>query len=420
MNRMRYLLDGISLLSRTYKEMEDARGENYNLFRVIDMTSDETSVHSAFLADLLNPKGLHHAGDAFLRLFLEQIHSKIGLDTNTARVEREKYIGPTTEHTGGRLDLFITDSTGKAIIIENKIHASDQENQMERYHNFAESLKGDYELLYLSLDGEVQDEKKTAKALRRNEHYRTISYETDILKWLEQCREKATDKPLVREGIGHYLNLIKQLTHQTLSKEMEKEMQGLILGNPDYIRNIGNLKRAILSSEVTLQRNFWTDLEKAMEAAGHPVIRDETYRYALDDKKNRIEGYYKGMADNRRYGLEFTVGTCCNVEIRYAIRMDEPLICGFFATEGKGAERKISNKYAHLQTLVAGIGNNYRPDKAGYYLGVKNLVPELFFKALPPETLERLVDMSATVAQIAQSASQDIEAMRKVLQDVAR
>lgn len=38
MNRMRYLLDGISLLSRTYKEMEDARGENYNLFRVIDMT----------------------------------------------------------------------------------------------------------------------------------------------------------------------------------------------------------------------------------------------------------------------------------------------------------------------------------------------------------------------------------------------
>lgn len=66
MNRMRYLLDGISLLSRTYKEMEDARGENYNLFRVIDMTSDETSVHSAFLADLLNPQGLHHAGDAFL------------------------------------------------------------------------------------------------------------------------------------------------------------------------------------------------------------------------------------------------------------------------------------------------------------------------------------------------------------------
>ena len=126
MNRMRYLLDGISLLSRTYKEMEDARGENYNLFRVIDMTSDETSVHSAFLADLLNPKGLHHAGDAFLRLFLEQIHSKIGLDTGTAKVEREKYIGPTTEHTGGRLDLFITDGTGKAIIIENKIHAADQ------------------------------------------------------------------------------------------------------------------------------------------------------------------------------------------------------------------------------------------------------------------------------------------------------
>ncbi len=108
MNEFQFLFDKICLLNQTYKKLEDEKGENYNLFKVIDMTSNETGVHSAFLADLLNPKGMHHMGDVFLKLFTDEFLNGMFFSTETATVEREKYIGPVTTTTGGRLDILIT------------------------------------------------------------------------------------------------------------------------------------------------------------------------------------------------------------------------------------------------------------------------------------------------------------------------
>ena len=121
MNGMQSLFDKICLLNQAYKRLEDEKGESYNLFKVIDMTSNETSVHSAFLADLFNPKGLHHMGDVFLKLFIDEFLNGVSFSTDTVTVEREKYIGPMTTTTGGRLDIIITDAKGKAIIIENRL-----------------------------------------------------------------------------------------------------------------------------------------------------------------------------------------------------------------------------------------------------------------------------------------------------------
>lgn len=116
MNGIQSLFDKICLLNQNYKRQEDEKGESYNLFKVIDKTSNETSVHSAFLADLLNPKGLHHMGDTFLRLFTDEFLNDMSFSTETAVVEREKYIGPVTATTGGRLDIIVTDTDKKAII----------------------------------------------------------------------------------------------------------------------------------------------------------------------------------------------------------------------------------------------------------------------------------------------------------------
>lgn len=352
MNGMQSLFDKICLLNQAYKRLEDEKGESYNLFKVIDMTSNETSVHSAFLADLLNPKGLHHMGDTFLRLFTNEFLNGMSFSTETAIVEREKYIGPVTATTGGRLDIIVTDADRTAIIIENKIYASDQENQLIRYHNYAEKNTSEHKLFYLSLDGTVHDEDKTAKhdnkELIEEEHYFTISYESDILKWLEQCREKVVDKPLIREGISHYINLIKHLTNQTMSKEMEKDLKDLILENPKYIQNLGIIREAINISVVELQRRFWELLKEKMEEFNndvnkYSVIEDKTYRYALDEKEDRINKYYKGNLNNKRYGFEFLVKECGKYEIRYAVRMDEPMVYGFFIIGEKGNKRKISN-----------------------------------------------------------------------------
>lgn len=424
MNGIQSLFDKICLLNQDYKRQEDEKGESYNLFKIIDMTSNETSVHSAFLADLLNPKGLHHMGDTFLRLFTDEFLNDMSFSTETAVVEREKYIGPVTATTGGRLDIIVTDTDKKAIIIENKIYASDQENQLIRYHNYAETNTSEHKLFYLSLDGTVHDEDKTAKhdnkELIEEEHYFTISYESDILKWLELCREKVVDKPLIREGISHYINLIKHLTNQTISKEMEKDLKNLILENPKYIQNLGIIREAINISVVELQRRFWELLKEKMEAAGYPVIENGKYRYALDEKENRINKYYKGNLNNKRYGFEFHVNDCGKYEIRYAVRMDEPMVYGFFIIGEEGNKRKISNdpEFNNIINIISESLPIYKPDKAGYYLGEidwdskQTEFINLQFKKLDSETLYALSNMDETVSKIADSIKRDIKTLR--------
>lgn len=430
MNGIQSLFDKICLLNQAYKRLEDEKGENYNLFKVIDMTSNETSVHSAFLADLLNPKGLHHMGDVFLRLFTDEFLNGMSFSTETAIVEREKYIGPVTATTGGRLDIIITDANKKAIIIENKIYASDQENQLIRYHNYAEKNTSEHKLFYLSLDGTIHDENKTAKhgnkKLIEEEHYFTISYENDILKWLELCREKVVDKPLIREGISHYINLIKHLTNQNISKEMEKDLKDLILENPKYIQNLGIIREAINLSVVGLQRRFWELLKKKMEEFNnddndYSVIEKGEYRYALDEKEDRINKYYKGNLNNKRYGFEFLVNRCGKYEIRYAVRMDEPMVYGFFIRGTEDNKRKISNNQ-EFDNIINTISESlpiYKPDKAGYYLGEidwdskQTKFINLQFKKLDSETLSALAKMDETVSKIAYTIKEDIDTLRE-------
>ena len=167
MNKLIQLFNEIHLLIEKHEQIRKEKGDNYNLFQVINMTSDETRIHSAIIADLLNPEGLHQMGDIFLKLFINKLKQQFKLDKDfdlsNPNVECEKYIGNISEKkdAGGRIDIYISDKS-HYIAIENKIYATDQENQLLRYHNHLESITGVNKLLlYLSLYGEVNDIEKT-------------------------------------------------------------------------------------------------------------------------------------------------------------------------------------------------------------------------------------------------------------------
>ena len=209
------------------------RGECYNVFNVLGVENMELS-HSAFLAALLDPDGSHGMQDAFLKAFIDTIAhggTKPELDTAHAKVYTEYNIGNITETTGGRIDILITDhsetgsgkDSGHAIIIENKIWAADQPNQLQRYDKYAcgtYSSDG-YLLLYLTLDGkEPTDQSKGALT-----NYRCISYRNDIIGWLQQCAQLAFDKPRVRETINQYINLLQQLTNQNTMEQNKEQLQ---------------------------------------------------------------------------------------------------------------------------------------------------------------------------------------------------
>lgn len=214
-NDIKSILKDVEAINRRYdavkKEREDS-GVMYNIFGVLGLTYDEVK-HSAFIASLLSLKR-HGAGTKFLEAFLRMLNLPDFLDPQKTIVETERYIGPTTDTEGGRIDLFLSDGTN-CIIIENKIYAGDQEAQLFRYHNY----KPDAKLIYLTLDG-AEPTKDSLKKLDRDA-VTCISYKYDILSWLKECVQIAANLPYIRETINQYIKTIQQLTDTIMNTNPE-------------------------------------------------------------------------------------------------------------------------------------------------------------------------------------------------------
>ncbi|WP_349294446.1 PD-(D/E)XK nuclease family protein [Saprospira grandis] len=123
--------------------------------------------------------------------------------------------------------------------MENKIRASEQENQLMRYFTFIQKNgHADAILLYLTLNGcESID-----KTLSTGKEYTAISYATHILQWLESCTQLAANHPTLRETIVQYVQLIQKLTNQHSNQLMNKEIAAVILKNSSNLKAFFDLQ----------------------------------------------------------------------------------------------------------------------------------------------------------------------------------
>ena len=232
------LLGQVNDVIKRYKKIDELTGENFNVFRILKLESSEVRMHSAFIAELLNPNGSHGQKDNFLILFVKQFCFKGNqIDTASCRVKVEDYIGPMNEGKteGGRIDITIKDKHENFIIIENKIYAGDQEHQLARYFKHANTA----DIIYLTLEGSSPSEKSRG-TLVDGENYKCYSYKNHLLDWLELCRKEVAVFPIVREAITHYINLIKHLTNQTQNQNMQEELSDLLKLNLEASFTIAN------------------------------------------------------------------------------------------------------------------------------------------------------------------------------------
>lgn len=223
------------------------RGDCFNIFNILGLWSDERS-HSVFLAELLNPVGSHGMRDALLRLFIKDRYNEF--ETNGANVEVEFFIGNKSDDgtSGGRIDIIITSANKQqAIIIENKIYAKDQECQLLRYHNYARKKFKNYKLFYLTLNGEKPSEFSLGG---ENVTYESLSYVDDILNWLRNCQKEVFNKPIVRETIGQYITLIKQLTNNTMEESEKEEILKTVMKDAASVKSA--LKIAECANDIKL------------------------------------------------------------------------------------------------------------------------------------------------------------------------
>lgn len=277
------LLSQVSNINKKYEELAKVTGENFNVFRVLKIHSDEVRMHSALLGELLSPHGSHGQKDVFLKLFIEQ-YNKVGntnlhinnFITQEAKVDIEKHIGAKTEIEGGRIDILITDSKGKKIIIENKIYAGDQEHQLVRYFKHDEASN----LCYLTLDGKTPTDvsikyinpKTKQVEIDLTGKFVQLSYKYDIVNWLEYCLKEAVKHSMLRETIAQYINLIKHLTNQSTNQIMEQEVMNVILKDKDNLTMAMKLSASGDSIQRAVLAKFLESLFDVKRETGYDLL----------------------------------------------------------------------------------------------------------------------------------------------------
>ena len=269
----------ILVREKTQQEETRKRGERFNIFEILGLQTSEVRLHSAIIAELLNPEGNHGLGDKFLKAFLEDVLSKqasFKMDTTSTKVKKEYPIGFITEDAteGGRIDLLLQDNNKQSIIIENKIYAEDQKCQLLRYNNFAcktEQLSTEqYIILYLTLDGGQASEVSLGIA---EFNYFCVSYREDILTWLNHCLELSTRQPLVRETIMQYINNLKTILSIMDNKNTEELMD--VLTSAENVETTISIVEQSSEIQNRIRRNFVNRIKVACEKMGYCCEYDE-------------------------------------------------------------------------------------------------------------------------------------------------
>ena len=291
MKNIASLLKYLTNINRAYEIVKRSTNEDFNIFSILRMETDEVNTHSRFIAELLNPKGSHSQGEKFLVLFVKYFNklkkvednsnflgAPITLNPKKAVVEVEKYIAPKTEIEGGRLDIAVSEGRENFICIENKIYAGEQENQMERYYNYVKKSAKQYHIFFLTLFGD-----KPTSICSEDCIIYSISYKKHIVEWLELCKKEVTDNAIIRETINQYINLIKKLTYQNINKEMEKDIQELILKNYKESAVIFN----------NFEKTIYTPINVIIENLSNKISN------YLQSKKTKWHIFHKGLINNR-------------------------------------------------------------------------------------------------------------------------
>jgi hypothetical protein len=124
-SRARNLLEGFSEVREERKENQKTIAEDINIFEILGFTDDEVK-HSKFLAWLLDPEETHAQGNLFFKHFLKSAELPIKYADLPYKVKTE------VNHEESRIDIEIKSEKNFLIHIENKVSASEGDEQLQR------------------------------------------------------------------------------------------------------------------------------------------------------------------------------------------------------------------------------------------------------------------------------------------------
>lgn len=288
-------------------------GGMFNIFSILNMERLEVQTHSAVLYALLNKEGSHRQGDIYLKIFLKEVLNIDEFDFSDVKIEYERNIGEL-----GRIDLVI-ENINEMIIIEIKIDAVDQEKQLKRYDEYGRKSGKGYKIYYLTLNGGNASEYSLDG---ENIQYECISFEVDILNWINKCVNAGNTPmlPAIRETLIQYSKLLEKITGQ-LQGGVKMEIKELLLKDNNLDAAI-QISKAIPYCISTLEYKLWKTLNdkysKKIISLGYEYVDDDYFKDEKADIENLMGlrnkksgdlyfqykiGEYKGMEVYVTYGL---------------------------------------------------------------------------------------------------------------------
>lgn len=280
LQELKYLLDKITKHKLPFDQQRE-KEEKFNIFSVMYKDHEEVRLHSRFLAALLNPSGSHGMKKLFLENFIKSIANLDPRNFENAIVYPEEH----NKSEYKNIDILIIDRKSRhAIIIENKIYAGDsnssEKGQLERYFELVRDEEqipeANISVFYLTLDGhEPSRESLGNYGTLEKIKGRCISYEIDILNWLEDSIPKGAEKPFLREAILQYQNLIKKMTSNEIDIKERLQLKDAIGENESSLETAKYLIDNFKHIKWHTINDFWKELSEALNGFENITIDEK-------------------------------------------------------------------------------------------------------------------------------------------------
>ncbi len=310
------LLAEVKLITEAYDNENRDKGLEFNVFEILSVSSDEVRI-CRVLYELLNPRGSHGKGNLYLRYFVESVLNIANFEYKNVVVHREYLLS-----TNRRIDIVIENGT-HFIPIEVKIYAEDQERQCYDYYRASKSSN----VYYLTLFGATPSE-YSAKGLTKSgtgyKEVSEISFEKDVLEWLNKCLCSDETKRCVNVTvvIEQLIEVIKKLTNQT-KKEKYMDIQKLLNSSGENIQSAFAIEKSLKDCKIEMLNKVFSALEEKLTAKGFKKLD------LWDYKGDRVNKFYDVSA--KRPGISYLVKENIkeDVDLVFRVEIYERIYCGF-------------------------------------------------------------------------------------------
>jgi hypothetical protein len=203
-----------------YRTENMKTAEYLNIFRILNVSHLETKLHTPFLKELLDSDGSHGQGTLFFHALLQQMpgqpggvqHENVLSYADSPFDDEYSCRAEEFNKEAGQMDIVINRWSGRrafCIVIENKISAGEQEEQLSRYSR--EYLQKRHvpperrHLVYLHAKSEDHKPKSGG-----NTPVVILRYQDHIKRMLVQCLPQIRSE-VVKELIKQYIAIIEEL-----------------------------------------------------------------------------------------------------------------------------------------------------------------------------------------------------------------